>query len=710
MLLIKTDKLVQIKTETKNDETLLINNIVNRFKKDGYMASNFKILNSNPGNNELFAEIKIVDNMKHVKMTLNAYKTYTINNIFNANYTVNEFQWTTEPNSDYTNSMTFIISNSEIGEQLQLGFSHNAKLEVEDNVFKTVIHPATSTFKEINSNNIISNNATIGNVEYPNTSSTQYKIMRLNNNNQLEWADNKKVIVDSGLNINVIEEEGLNNELHYQANLNTTLTNLTKITTNQAKIGNVEYPSTSSTQNKIMKLNNLNQLEWADDKDTITTLTQGNNITITEPTAHDYHIKLSDDVIKNSGNLVIGDVMLPTNPLASKTAGHCLKLYSGMEARWEKIAQTVNSTANQTKVDSDIYGNYTVGLPDLIDIPANIKVNSGNLEVNNVVLPGPLSTKAIGKTIKINGNVGDVYSTDWAYPINNITGTTNEITANTTNGDTVISLPALIEKNQAKISYFTANYNYIDVDATQASNPVVKVSNVFGTNYSTHILDGLQAKNGLNECKAQASEVSITDGTNKIALYPQSLISINSSFGNNGDVLMSQGGILPVKWYSLTETYSTTIQMKTGDITNAWLANLYLTRNNNVVSGRLSLNGGSLINYTSTATTGILGKVTIPTNLLPTVNQFVGKCDICYFSTSSASTLSAFGTMSIYVLVVSGQLTITLRTDPIGTGIVNPSFGVSATNVYPYFAPGYGWNSVVDTNPNAGINFQYFIS
>lgn len=792
MYLLKTDELVQISVQSKNDEQVLINNIVERFKKDGYMASNFKILNSNPNNNELFAEIKIVDNMKHVKMTLNNYKTYTINDIFNATYTLNEFSFTTEPNSDYTKTFTFMISNSEIGEQLQLGFSHNAKLEVEDNVFKTVIHPTSATFKELNSTNLISTDATIGNVKYPNTSSTQYKIMRLNNNNELEWVDNKDIIVNSGLNITVIPAEGLDNEFYYQTNLNSTLTNLTKITTNQAKIGNVEYPSSSSTQNKIMKLNNANTLEWADDNDTITEVVSGSNITVTEPSAHRYQVDLKP-VLNNltkitSTDATIGNVKYPNT---SSTQNKIMQLNNNNELVWAYPTDLIHGTP--TQIIATPIGNGEIGLnfPSNMSVPADLTVHNdgqfeagnvkypigstskvldqvlkltdynngkyiatwnddkdtittltqgnnihitepiqhnyvvslsdnviidGNLKVNDVVLPGPLSAKEVGKTIKITGNIAGTYSTDWIYPINAIYGTTNEITANTTDDTTTLSLPTNIIKSQGSIKYISKNVagndnTYMKLDTTGTTSKI-RLTTIDELQYTTMTPTDFMAINASSSTYSEIKPqyISTTDGTNKLSLYAQGLLSVNNSFGNNGDVLMSQGGILPVKWTTLTETYSTTIQMQTGGTVNAWLANLYLTRTNNVVLGRISLNGGTLINYTSATTTGIIGKATIATNLLPTVNQYVGKCDICYFSTSSTSTLAAFGTMSMYVLNSSGQLQITLRTDPIGTGTTNPSFGVSATGVYPYFAPGYGWNSAIDINPNAGINFHYFSS
>ena len=74
-------------------------------------------------------------------------------------------------------------------------------------------------------------------------------------NNELIWADDTNTIIHiyDGDNTTVVEDTPNN----YAINLNSTLNNLTKITTTDATIGNVKYPNSSSTQNKIILTLNI---------------------------------------------------------------------------------------------------------------------------------------------------------------------------------------------------------------------------------------------------------------------------------------------------------------------------------------------------------------------------------------------------------------------------------------------------------------------
>ena len=145
MLLTKVSGVVTIKTQTASSETTLISNIVNAFNASLFPA-NFVVLNSNPGDNTDFAQIKLSSTIDpSTKAILNYGETYELSNSVIANATYQLVNFSNTVANNFTKNMLFTIENNNVLATLTLGYDLDTYTELTPTQLSVVSLNANTT-------------------------------------------------------------------------------------------------------------------------------------------------------------------------------------------------------------------------------------------------------------------------------------------------------------------------------------------------------------------------------------------------------------------------------------------------------------------------------------------------------------------------------------------------------------------------------------
>jgi len=286
----------------------------------------------------------------------------------------------------------------------------------------------------IGSNNIPENLYT-----FPPLPGTTNQYMTLDANNNLQWTSGGgsggvSSLTNNDGNLNITGDGDLHINLSTNIEIDGTLT--------LGAAGPSEYtlPTVDGDDGQVLKTNGSGTVTWQDDAaGAVASVSGTSNQISASTTAGAVTLSLPSSII-TPGTLTatsLGVTDAYTLPIADGSDGQVLKTNGSGVITWQAdsggAVASVSGTSNQIEV-SPTTGSCVVSLPNEIITP-------GSLNINNAYT-FPTTDGSINQVLKTNGAGSVAWSTDQAGTVASVSGTTNQITAETSSGVVTLSLPA----------------------------------------------------------------------------------------------------------------------------------------------------------------------------------------------------------------------------------------------------------------------------